>query len=70
MRWVESFGPPTYRWGLTRGAGRLTRRVTANVLRAFADGPGRATATPRTTTCRELDPWPGDPIAARHNLWG
>jgi hypothetical protein len=69
MRWVESFGPPTYHWGLTRRAGRLTRRVTANVLRAFADGPAAA-RYPARDNLRELNPWPGDPIAARHNLWG
>jgi hypothetical protein len=69
MRWVEAFGPPTYHWGLTRAAGRLTRRVTANVLRAFADGPAAA-RYPARDNLRELSPWPGDPIAARHNLWG
>ena len=42
MRWVESFGPPLYGWGLTSAAGRFTRRVTANVLTAFADGPAAA----------------------------
>jgi hypothetical protein len=69
MRWVESFGPPTYHWGLTRASGRVTRRVTANILRAFADGPAAA-RYPARDNLRELDPWPGDPIAARHNLWG
>jgi len=42
MRWVESFGPPLYGWGLASAAGRFTRRVTANVLTAFADGPAAA----------------------------
>src|SRR6266702_6111338 len=42
MRWVESFGPPLYGWGITRACGRFTRRVTANVLRAFAAGPAAA----------------------------
>jgi hypothetical protein len=69
MRWVEALGPPTYHWGLTRSAGRLTRRVTANVLRAFADGPA-ADRYPAQDNLRELRPWPGDPIADRHNLWG
>jgi N,N-dimethylformamidase beta subunit-like protein len=69
MRWVESFGPPTYHWGLTRSGGRLTRRVTANVLRAFADGPA-ADRYPAHDNLRQLNPWPGDPITARHNLWG
>jgi hypothetical protein len=39
MRWVEAFGPPTYGWGISSACTRFTRRVTANVLRAFADGP-------------------------------
>jgi hypothetical protein len=69
MRWVESFAPPFYHWGLTRAAGRLTRRVTANVLRAFAEGPAAA-RYPARDNLRELNEWPGDPIAARHNLWG
>jgi hypothetical protein len=69
MRWVESFAPPLYNWGITRSCGRLTRRVTANVLRAFADGPAAA-RYPAHDNLRELNEWPGDPIAARHNLWG
>ncbi len=68
MRWVESFGPPLYHWGITRACGRFTRRVTANVLRAFAEGPaaGKYPAHDNLDAMRE---WPGDPIAARHNLW-
>ena len=42
MRWVEAFGPPGYGWGLPASASRFTRRVTANVLTAFADGPAAA----------------------------
>jgi hypothetical protein len=68
MRWVESFGPPTYHWGITRRCGRFTRRVTANVLRAFADGPAAA-KHPAHDNLRELHEWAGDPIAAHHNLW-
>jgi hypothetical protein len=68
MRWVESLGPPTYNWGITRRCGRFTRRVTANVLRAFADGPAAA-RYPARDNLAEMGEWPGDPIAARHNLW-
>jgi hypothetical protein len=68
MRWVESFTPPTYGWGITRKCGRFTRRVTANVLRAFADGPAGA-RYPARDNLREIDEWAGDPIAAQHNLW-
>jgi len=68
MRWVETFAPPLYRWGITRACGRFTRRVTANVLRAFADGPAAA-KYPAHDNLAEMHEWPGDPIAARHNLW-
>jgi hypothetical protein len=68
MRWVESLGPPAYGWGITRACGRFTRRVTANVLRAFADGPA-AGRYPARDNLGEMGEWAGDPIAARHNLW-
>jgi len=68
MRWVESFGPPTYGWGITASCGRFTRRVTANVLRAFADGPAAA-KYPAHDNLEEMREWPGDPIAAQHDLW-
>jgi hypothetical protein len=68
MRWVESFGPPLYNWGITNACGRFTRRVTANVLRAFADGPAAA-KYPAYDNLDAMDEWPGDPIAAGHNLW-
>jgi hypothetical protein len=42
MRWVASFARPLYHWGITRACSAFTRRVTANVLRAFADGPAAA----------------------------
>jgi hypothetical protein len=68
MRWVESFGPPLYGWGITRAGGRFTRRVTANVLRAFADGPAAA-RYPAHDNLDAMHEWPGDPLAAGHNLW-
>jgi hypothetical protein len=68
MRWVETFGPPTYGWGISKHCGRFTRRVTANVLRAFADGPAAA-RYPAHDNLDAMHEWPGDPIAARHNLW-
>jgi hypothetical protein len=68
MRWVESFGPPLYHWGITRSCGRFTRRVTANVLRAFADGPAAA-KFPAHDNLAAMHEWPGDPIAAGHDLW-
>jgi hypothetical protein len=68
MRWVESFGPPTYGWGITRACGRFTRRVTANILRAFAEGPAAA-RYPAHDNLDAMHEWPGDPLTARHNLW-
>jgi hypothetical protein len=68
MRWVESFGPPLYGWGITRSCGRFTRRVTANVLAAFADGPAAA-KYPAHDNLDSMREWPGDPLAAQHDLW-
>ena len=61
MRWVESFGPPTYGWGLTVASGAFTRRVTANVLRAFADGPA-AKKYPAHDNLAEIHEYVGDPL--------
>ncbi len=68
MRWVESFGPPLYHWGITRQCGNFTRRVTANVLRAFAEGPA-AHKYPAHDNVAEMKAWAGNPIADHHNLW-
>jgi hypothetical protein len=68
MRWVEAFGAPTYGWGLSRECGRFTRRVTANVLRAFADGPAAANY-PAHDNLDSMDEWAGDPLASGHDLW-
>jgi hypothetical protein len=67
MRWVESFGSPVRR-AITRACGRFTRRVTANVLEAFADGPAAA-RYPAHDNLDAIQAWPGDPIAARYDLW-
>jgi hypothetical protein len=61
MRWVEAFGPPTYGWGLTPSAGDFTRRVTANVLTAFADGPAAA-KYPAHDNLAEIHEQVGDPL--------
>jgi hypothetical protein len=68
MRWVEAFAAPFYDWGLTKSCGQFTRRVTANILRAFADGPA-AEKYPARDNLPAMKEWPGDPIAAGHNLW-
>ncbi len=67
MRWVESFGPPLYHWGLNRASGRFTRRVTANVLRAFAEGPAAARHPARDNLAR-IHEHVGDPVTAGTGL--
>jgi hypothetical protein len=42
--------------------------VTSNALKAFADGPAAA-KYPAHDNLNAMDEWPGDPIAAQHNLW-
>ena len=68
MRWVESFEAPPARWGISKSCGRFTRRVTANVLRAFADGPAAA-KYPAHDNLHAMAEWPGDPIGTGHDLW-
>ncbi len=69
MRWVGAFTPAAYReFGVTGRAGDFARRVTANVLRAFADGPAAA-RYPARDNLAAMREWPGDPIAAQHDLW-
>ena len=41
--------PATYGWGISRATTRFTKRVTANVLQAFAEGPPRTSTRPTTT---------------------
>jgi len=67
MRWVASFGGP-YGFGMNRETGEFTRRVTANLLRGFADGPAAA-KHPAHDNLAAMHEWAGDPIAAHHNLW-
>jgi len=67
MRWVASFGG-RYQFGMNGHTGDFTRRVTANLLRAFADGPAAA-KYPAHDNLAAMHEWAGDPIAARHNLW-
>jgi N,N-dimethylformamidase beta subunit-like, C-terminal len=62
MRWVESFSPPLYGWGLTKAAGRFTRKVTANVLTAFADGPA-ADKYPAHDNLDKVHEQVGDPLS-------
>jgi hypothetical protein len=69
MRWVGAFDPAGYRsFGVNQRTAAFTRRVTANVLRAFAEGPAAA-KYPAHDNLAAIDEWAGDPIAAQHNLW-
>jgi hypothetical protein len=69
MRWVGSFDPPLYAgFGVDQRGGNFVKRVTANVLRAFADGPAAA-KYPAHDNLDAMQEWSGDPIAAQHDLW-
>ncbi len=63
MRWVEQFSPPLYGWGLSKAGERFTKRVTANVLRAFADGPA-ADKYPAHDNLDAMHEYAGDPLTA------
>jgi hypothetical protein len=67
MRWVQSLAPPFGR-ELIPGNARFSRRVTRNVLRAFSQGPA-ANRYKAKDNLAAMHEWPGDPIAAHHNLW-
>src|SRR5262249_46506728 len=67
LRCVGSFGGPQ-RFCPDRHTGEFTGRVTANLLRAFAGGPAAA-RHPAHDNLAAMHAWPGDPIAAHHNLW-
>ena len=63
MRWVEAFDYPTYNWGISSACMRFTKRVTANVLRAFADGPAAANY-PAHDNLDSVHEYVGDPLAS------
>jgi hypothetical protein len=66
MRWVEAITGGDH--GIDRNTGRFVRRVTANVLKAFADGPAAA-RYPAHDNLDAVAEWPGNPIASGHSLW-
>jgi hypothetical protein len=71
MRWVGSFNPAAFGiagFGVNGRDAAFVKRVTANVLRAFADGPAAA-KYPARDNLDAMQEWPGDPIAAQHDLW-
>jgi hypothetical protein len=67
MRWVASMGG-VHSFGLTPHTAAFTRQVTSNILLAYADGPAAA-KYPAHDNLAAMQEWPGDPIAAQHNLW-
>ncbi|HTT54291.1 MAG TPA: N,N-dimethylformamidase beta subunit family domain-containing protein, partial [Streptosporangiaceae bacterium] len=67
MRWVACCNDLRL-FGLSKRASEFTRKVTTNVLHAFADGPAAA-KYPAHDNLKSMGEWPGDPIAAQHNLW-
>jgi hypothetical protein len=69
MRWVGSFEPWNYaEFGVNARGAAFTKRTTANLLRAFADGPA-ADKHPAQDNLDAMQEWAGDPIASEHNLW-
>jgi hypothetical protein len=67
MRWVASFGP-AFHFGLDNRTAGFTRKVTQNLLGAFAEGPA-AHKHPAHDNVAAMDEYSGDPIAAGHDLW-
>ena len=67
MRWVAASNGLRL-FGLTKHAGEFTRQVTTNLLHGFAGGPAAA-KYPAQDNLDAMHEWPGDPIAAQHNLW-
>ena len=68
MRWVASSARPYPPFGLNRHTAQFVTRVNANVLRGFADGPAAA-KHPAHDNLDAMHEWPGDPMAAQHDLW-
>jgi hypothetical protein len=67
MRWVASMYD-LRAFGLTPRTAAFTRKVTSNVLSAFAEGPA-AHKYPAEDNLDAMQEWAGDPIAAQHDLW-
>jgi hypothetical protein len=61
MRWVEAFGAPTYGWGIGAATTAFTKKVTANVLTAFAEGPA-AHKYPAHDNLDSIHEYVGDPL--------
>ena len=67
MRWVQAIdGGGEY--GIDVAARAFVTKATANVLRAFAEGPAAA-SHPANDNLEAMHEYAGDPIAAQQNLW-
>jgi hypothetical protein len=64
---VQSLAAP-YGSKLSPSAVAFTGQVTTNVLQAFAQGPA-AIKYKAKENLAAMHEWPGDPVAAGHNLW-
>ena len=67
MRFVASMSG-IYIFGVNKYTWAFTTQVATNLLQAFADGPAAA-KYPANDNLDSMQEWPGDPIAAQHNLW-
>jgi hypothetical protein len=67
MRWVRSFSG-NIGFGINARTGAFVRKVSANILRGFADGPA-AHQHPARDNLAAMHEWAGDPIGSQHNLW-
>jgi hypothetical protein len=69
MRFIGALDWQGYQeFGLTQAAETFVNQVCENLLHAFADGPAAA-KYPASDNLDAMNEWPGDPIAAQHNLW-
>jgi hypothetical protein len=67
MRFVASMSG-IYIYGVNQDTWAFTTQVATNLLKAFANGPAAA-KYPANDNLNSMQEWPGDPIAAQHNLW-
>ena len=67
MRFVASMNTIT-EFGVNSSTWAFTTQVVTNLLQAFSDGPAAA-KYPANDNLDQMQEWPGDPIAAQHNLW-
>jgi hypothetical protein len=67
MRFVASMNS-LHEFGENSSTWAFTTQVATNLLQAFSDGPAAA-KYPAHDNLDAMQEWPGDPIAAQHDLW-